>query len=70
MSTLFPDHTTEYHQNGTYTVQYPEQGMSVTKDVQGNVLEETRDTTVFFQPITITRNGDGEVINVQDRKRQ
>lgn len=65
---LIPDKETEYHKDGSYTERYPEYGVSVTKDSDGSVREETREEHVFLHgPVTTTYDGDGRRINMQDR---
>jgi hypothetical protein len=45
-------------------------GTSVTRDDKGRTIEYTRHETLFplgaGEKLTVTRNGDGKVINVQE----
>jgi hypothetical protein len=65
---LIPDKTTEYHSDGSRTDRY-EGGYSITKDADGHVLEDVRPEYVWgYGPVTTTYDGDGNRINMQDRK--
>jgi hypothetical protein len=58
------------HKDGSSTERFSD-GTSVTKNSDGSVRESTsHETTLPFglggDPVTVTRDGDGSVTNVQD----
>lgn len=64
------DHTTEVHEDGSYTDRYPDRDTSLTYDSNGNLLENSYSEPQFPGSSVnwqITKDGDGNVINVQNR---
>jgi hypothetical protein len=58
----------EYHKDGSVTERF-ENGTSITKNSDGSTREYTTHDTTFFlglgDKITVTKDGDGNTINVQ-----
>jgi hypothetical protein len=58
----------ERHEDGSVTSRYSD-GESVTKNADGTERERSYDTCdVFGNSIRVTRDGDGNIINRQDRE--
>ena len=70
LDNIFGGHAeAEEHEDGNTTTRFHD-GTSVTKDPDGNVLEQTsHEHQGFFgigREVTVTRNGDDQIINAQE----
>lgn len=64
--------TTEHHADGSKTERF-DTGGAITSDKEGNTLEYSRpENSGIFGfgggPVQVTYDGDGKIINVQERK--
>lgn len=69
LSSLVAGETDEVHDDGSVTTRYRD-GTSTTSDRDGNIREKTSHETALplgmGKKVTVTRDGDGKVINTQD----
>lgn len=62
-------HTTEYHKDGSRTDRYSDTGNSHTTNSDGSLRHSTTtSTTNGFDTVSVTRDPDGNVIDVQPKK--
>lgn len=66
---LFDPPNKETHRDGHTTTRFDD-GTSITKNEEGETVEETSHEHSFFfglgDEVTVTRDGDGKIINAQD----